>query len=132
MDPTMMLFVAMMALVVYALMHLGGVGSNALTPTAQSESKFAIIMGISHYRNREMSDLVYAHNDIEAWFRTLQNRQYSISVLSDTRQRSALARHLGVEECEIHDATEQVVYRKIDEAVDAIQRLPQTVAPRLC
>lgn len=126
-----MLFVAMMALLVCALMHLGGVGSNALTPTAQSdalsESKFAIIMGISHYQNSEMSDLVYAHNDIEAWFRTLQNRQYSISVLSDTRQRSALARHLGVEECEIHDATEQVVYRKIDEAVDAIQRLPPTV-----
>jgi hypothetical protein len=124
----MILFAAMVVvLIACALIRYGGICSNAFTPIVKSESKFAIIMGISHYQHGEMSDLVFAHNDIEAWFRTLQNRQYSISVLSDTRQRSELAQHIGVDEREIHDATEQVVYRKIDEAVVAIQRLPPTV-----
>ena len=93
----------------------------------ESQSKFAIIMGISKYQNPEMSALVYAHNDIEAWFRTLQHRKYAVSVLSDTQNRKDLAKHIGFDESQIHDATEPIIYRHIDAITAVINQTPPTL-----
>ena len=116
------LFVVVMVAAILACI----MGKTASNDPGESQSKFAIIMGISNYRNRELSDLVYAHNDLEAWFRTLRHRKYAVSVLSDTRNRDDLARHIGVDESQIHDATEHVLYRHIDDIIAAIKQTPPT------
>ncbi len=92
-----------------------------LAEPVQIQRKFAIIFGVSDYKNKDIPDLQYCDEDVITWYNLLKSQGYEIHVFSDESNREDIARKINIDLKLIQHATKNNIFERINQLYMKIQ-----------